>query len=185
MYDDAKKTLDPHYHTVALLVHDEPGVLARIANLFLKRNFNISTITVGSSTIPDVSRITISFQGDDKIYEQIVKQLNKLIDVIKVSDLPKETSIFRDLALIKIRTDDVEVQNKVMNYCNAYRARIVNITPEEVIVEMVGKPDKIDAFLQLVKNNLKEIARTGITAMSRSTINFEAVKKKKDKNAPE
>lgn len=179
MYDDAKKILNPHYHTVAMLVHDEPGVLARIANLFMKRNFNINTITVSTSTIPDVSRITISFMGDDKIYEQIVKQLNKLIDVIKVSDLAKESSIFRDLALVKIRTDSLEDQNKMMNYCQAYRAKIVNITPDEVIVEMVGKPEKINAFLQLVQHNVKEIARTGITAMSRSSANFEEMKKKK------
>ena len=167
MYDTKTHKLHPHNHTVALLVYDEPGVLSRIANMFMKRNFNINTITVGPSSKENISRITISFKGDDSVYEQMVKQLNKLIDVVKVSDLPPATSVIRELALIKIKVKDIHDQNRVMNYCQTYRANIIHITNNEIITEVVGKPEKIDAFLKLVKGQIKEVARTGITAMAR------------------
>ncbi len=174
MYDDRKTVLHPHHHTLSLLVYDEPGVLSRIANMFMKRNFNINTLTVGPSTREGVSRMTITFIGDNRIYEQMVKQLNKLIDVIKVSDLPKNNSIIRELALIKVKAKTTAVQNQVMNYCQAYRARVVNMSQDNIVVEVVGKPEKIDSFIQLVKNiGIAEISRTGITAMSRSYTDFE------------
>lgn len=179
MYTDKRTTLHPHFHTVAILVYDEPGVLARIANLFMKKNFNIDTITVGSSSKEGISRITICFFGDDNAYEQTVKQLYKLIDVIKVSDLPAFDSVLREVALIKIKSDSVNLQNQIMNYCHSYRARIVNINPNEVIVEVIGKPEKINSFIQLVKTiGIKEIARTGTTGMYRGNNNFEELKKK-------
>lgn len=168
MYADKVYPKHIHRHILSILVHDEPGVLTRISSLFFKRNFNINTLTVGPSATKGISRITISFFGDDRVYEQLVKQLNKLIDVLKVSDLLPHDSVIRDLCLIRIKTKDVRDQNQVMNYCHAYRARIVDISPEEVIVEMLGKPEKIDAFLEIVKPmGVKELARTGVTAMAR------------------
>ena len=141
--------------------------------MFMKRNFNIDNLTVGPSTMENVSRMTITFQGDDKMYEQMSKQLNKLIDVIKVSDLPEVSSVIRDLALIKVKAKSINEQNQIMNYCHAYRAKIVNISPDEMIVEIVGRPSKIDAFILLVKKlGIVEISRTGITAMARG-LNFE------------
>lgn len=170
MYDPREKKLHPHKHTLAILVHDEPGVLARIANMFMRRNFNIDNLTVGQSGVEGVSRMTITFRGDDKMYEQMTKQLNKLIDVIKVSDLPESSSVIRDLALIKVKAKNVNEQNQIMNYCHAFRARVVNISQDEMIIEIVGRPQKIDALVQLVKRlGIVEISRTGITAMARGT----------------
>ena len=178
MYDDRRKTLHPHHHTVAMLVYDEPGVLSRIANMFMKRNFNINTLTVGPSTKKGISRMTITFYGDDKIYEQMVKQLNKLIDVVKVSDLPVDNSIIRELALIKIKTKTIDMQNQIMSYCQAYRANVVNMTQDNIVVEVVGKTDKIDSFIQLVSGvGISEVSRTGVTAMSRGHIDFEKIEK--------
>jgi len=176
MFDDAIRKLKGRHHTLAILVYDEPGVLARVSSLFMKRNFNINTLTVGPSSQQGVSRITISFFGDEKIFEQLVKQLYKLIDVIKVSNLPDKISIIRELALIKIHTKNLQAQNQIKMYCHSYKARIVNIAKDDVVVELIGKPDKVDSFLELVKPmGIREISRTGITAMSRSNINFEKV----------
>lgn len=119
MYSDRIAELNPHPHTIALLVNDEPGVFSRVSNLFMKRNFNINTITVGSSVRQGISKITITFFGDDRVYEQLVKQLSKLIDVVKTIDLPEQESVIRDLALLKVRTKKVEDQNQLMNYCKA------------------------------------------------------------------
>ncbi|MAE42451.1 acetolactate synthase small subunit [Candidatus Woesearchaeota archaeon] len=168
MYGNKSQKIHGNYHTVSILVNDEPGVLSRIANMFMKRNFNIDTLTVGPSIKKGISRMTISFFGDDTIYEQLVKQLNKLIDVIKLNDLPINNSIITELALVKISAKNINEQNQVMMYCQAYRTRVINITHSDMIVEIVGRPDNIESFIQLTKNlGLREISRTGTTAMSR------------------
>ncbi|MFH1591619.1 MAG: acetolactate synthase small subunit [archaeon] len=179
MYSDRIVKTRPKDHTLAILVYDEPGVFMRISNLFLKRNFNITTLTVSPSATAGLSRFTITFRGDDNTYEQMVKQLNKLVDVIKTSDMESKSSIVRDLCLIKVKTKDLHAQNQVMNYCQSYHGKVVDITQEEVVVELVGKPDKIDAFLELVRPlGIKEIARTGVTALTRGNKSVEDQKSK-------
>jgi acetolactate synthase-1/3 small subunit len=176
MYTEEKAKQSVHHHSVAILANDVPGVLTRITGMFLKRNFSINTITAGHSTHPGISRIVITFSGDDKTYEQLVKQAAKFIDVIKVEDLPENKSVIRELALIKIKVKSLAEQNQVMLYCNTYRAHVVNMGHGDMIVELTGKPDKIEAFLDLVKKiGVIEIARSGVTAMHRNSDEFENI----------
>lgn len=168
MYGNKNVNSESHCHTLGILVNDEPGVLTRISGMFMKRNFNIKTITVGASNLKGISKITVSFYGNDEVYEQLVKQLNKLIDVIKTTDLSGSTSVVRELALIKISVKNVQEQNQIMNYCRIHKARVVNVTQEDMIIEIVGKSDKIDTFYKLASTfGIKDISRTGVTAISR------------------
>ncbi|WP_423792715.1 acetolactate synthase small subunit [Methanocaldococcus indicus] len=154
-------------HVISALVLNKPGVLQRIAGLFTRRGFNISSITVGITENPNLSRMTIVVNGDDKIVEQVIKQLNKLIDVIKVSELD-DKSVQRELCLIKIYAPNESTKSQVIQYTDVFRGRIVDLSPESLTVEITGSSDKIDAFVELVKPfGIKEMARTGITAMAR------------------
>ena len=126
MYDDNITHYRKHQHTITLIVSNEPGMLARVAGLFMRRNFNIEALTVAQSTKPEISRMTISFKGDDKVYEQLAKQLNKEVNIVKVSDLPPDISIIRELALIKIHTKGPEEQKQLMAYCQAHEAKVAH-----------------------------------------------------------
>lgn len=155
-------------HTIGILVNDEPGVMAKISGMFARRGFNIDTITVGKTQEPHVSKIIISVIGDDKNIEQFEKQLNKMIDVIKVSELPIETSVIRELCLVKISASDQKKHDEIIKYANVYKNKIVDITPKSITVEIVGEPQKINTFLELVKPfGIKDVSRTGITGMPR------------------
>ncbi|WP_456472437.1 acetolactate synthase small subunit [Methanocaldococcus sp.] len=155
-------------HVISALVLNKPGVLQRIAGLFTRRGFNIHSITVGETENPNMSRMTIVVNGDNKILEQVIKQLNKLIDVIKVSELKEKKSVERELCLIKVYTPTESSKSQVIQYANIFRGRIVDLSPESLIVEITGSEDKINAFIDLVKPlGIKEMARTGVTAMSR------------------
>ncbi|ENN96848.1 acetolactate synthase 3 regulatory subunit [Methanocaldococcus villosus KIN24-T80] len=155
-------------HVISALVLNKPGVLQRISGLFSRRGFNISSITVGTTENPNISRMTIVVNGDDKVLEQVVKQLNKLIDVIKVSELQEKKSVQRELCLIKIYAPTESAKSQVIQYTNIFRGNIVDISHESLIVEITGNEDKINAFIDLVKPlGIKEIARTGITALTR------------------
>lgn len=155
-------------YILAALVEHRPGVLYRVSNMFRKRNFNIESITVGVSEVKDLARMTITVKGDELTVEQVTKQLQKLIDVIKVSRLNPENSVVRELALIKVHTVDSKARGDIVNYVNIFRGRIVDVARASMIVEITGTPDKIDAFLELIKAyGVKEVARTGVVAMSR------------------
>ena len=149
------------------LVEDRPGVLQRISCLFRKRNFNIDTITVGKSEIDGISRMTITLKADERTLNQVIKQLEKLIDVIRVEELHTENIVERELALIKIKTSNIQERDEVIQYANIFRAKIVDVSKNSLIIEITGTPDKIDAFINLVKNKILELARTGIVAMKR------------------
>lgn len=178
MYSDKKTRVHPHYHIVCILVTNEPGVLTRVSSMFFKRGFNIDTLTVSPTTQPGISRITVSFYGDDDTYEQLTKQLNKLIDVIKVSELLETESVVRDLCLVKIKVKDVSMQNQLLNYCQVYSARVAELSPHEMIIEIVGSHTEVDAFIELARGfGIREISRTGVTAMAKMS-NFEARRKK-------
>lgn len=155
-------------YILAALVEHRPGVLYRVSNMFRKRNFNIESITVGVSEVKDLARMTITVKGGELTVEQVTKQLQKLIDVIKVSRLNPENSVVRELALIKVHTVDSKARGDIVNYVNIFRGRIVDVARASMIVEITGTPDKIDAFLELIKAyGVKEVARTGVVAMSR------------------
>jgi len=153
---------------IAALVENKPGVLHSIANMFRRRDFNIESITVGPTEQEDLSRMTITVNGDEKTLEQIIKQMNKLIDVVKVSSLEPENIVTRELALVKVNVPDTKTRSDIINCVEVFRGRVVDVSPETLTIEITGTPDKIDAFLNLMKTyGIMELARTGLTALSR------------------
>ncbi|MFN3534904.1 MAG: acetolactate synthase small subunit [Desulfatiglandales bacterium] len=154
-------------HVISLLVQNEPGVLARIAGLFSGRGFNIESLCVAETLDEGVSRITLVTKGDMNIIEQIKKQLNKLIDVIKVIDYVGVPFVEREMVLVKIRAKP-EHRAEILRMVDIFRARVVDVGLESYTVEVTGNEDKISAFLSLVKPiGVKEIARTGAVALAR------------------
>jgi acetolactate synthase I/III small subunit len=154
-------------HTVSAMVENKAGVLARIATLFAARGFNIDSLSVGETEDPNVSRMTIVVNGDERILEQVEKQLNKLIDVIKVSEYSKINHIERDLALIKVKADKTN-RSELLQIVDVFRAKIVDVSPESIIIEITGDEGKIRALLDMIRPfGIKEMARTGIIAMAR------------------
>jgi len=153
--------------TIAILVNDQPGVLQRVSGLFGRRGYNIESITVGSSEEPGLSRMVIVTTGDDHTLEQIQKQLYKLIDVIKVIDVSGNPMVGRELALIKISAEP-SMRPEVIGIVETFRAAIVDIGPSSLIVQVVGDSEKIDAMIELLKPyGIRELSRTGVTAMNR------------------
>jgi len=155
-------------HIIAAIVEHKPGVLYSVANMFRRRNFNIESIAVGPTEQSDLARMTITVKGDEKLIVQVIKQLNKLIDVVKVSRLDPVSIVSREMALVKISAPGDKARTDVINYANIFRARVVDVSTESLMVEITGGSDKIDAFIDLMKPfGVKEVARTGVTALSR------------------
>jgi acetolactate synthase-1/3 small subunit len=153
---------------ISVLVENKPGVLHGVSNLFRRRNFNIESITVGPSETSDIARMTITVNGDEKTLEQVVKQLAKLIDVLKVEELEPGHFVMRELALIKVNVDTPKERSDIINCVEVFRGRIIDVSMDSLTVEITGTPDKLDAFLNLMKTNgVIELARTGITALAR------------------
>lgn len=164
-------------HTVAVLVENKPGVLARVAGLFSRRGFNIESLAVGVTENADTSRMTIVVSGDDNVLEQVMKQLNKLIDVIRVTDIPQEDSVNRELALIKVGVDS-DTRAEVMQIVDIFRAKIVDVGVKSLIVEVTGDESKIGAIEQLLRQfGIKEMVRTGKVAMNRGAKVVQSEKK--------
>lgn len=160
--------LDGSWYIVTALVENKPGVLFRITNLFRARNFNIESITVGSTEQRDLSRMTITTNSDEKTLEQLVKQLRKLIDVVEVKVLDPNRTVYRELALIKMRAVDPTTRSEIINYSTIFRGNILDIGKETITVEITGTPDKIDAFKSLVEPyGIAQLARTGVSALPR------------------
>ena len=154
-------------HTLAVLVNDQPGVLQRVSGLFVRRGFNIESITVGQSEEVGLSRMVIVTLGDQHTLEQIEKQLYKLIDVIKVVDLGSKPMVARELALIKVKAEPSE-RPEIMGVVETFRASVVDIGTNSLLVQVVGDTQKIDAMIELLKPyGIKELSRTGVTAMIR------------------
>ena len=164
-------------HTLAILVENKPGVLTRVAGLFSRRGFNIESLAVGVTENQDISRMTIVVTGDDKVLEQVEKQLNKLIDVIRVSDIPSEDSVNRELALIKVGVDS-DTRPEVMQIVDIFRAKIVDVGIKSVIIEVTGDESKINAIEQLLRQyGIREMVRTGKIAMNRGAKVVQSEKK--------
>ena len=154
-------------HTISVLVENKPGVLARISGLFSTRGFNIQSLTVGETEDLSVSRMTIVVSGDDIILEQVSKQLNRLIDIIKVIDMTKEKFINRELAMVKVSINST-TRAEVMQVVDVFRGKVIDISPKTFTIEVTGTDDKIDALLELLKPfGIKEMVRTGAVALSR------------------
>ena len=156
------------WHIVAALVENKPGVLFRVTNLFRARNFNIESITVGLTEQKDLSRMTMTTKSDEKTLDQLVKQLRKLIDVVEVKVLDLDKSVYRELALVKMKAVDPTTRSEIMSYSNIFRGNIIDIGKETITVEITGTPDKIDAFMNLVEQyGITQLARTGVSALPR------------------
>ncbi len=154
-------------HTLAVLVENKPGVLARVAGLFSRRGYNIESLAVGITDNENLSRMTIVVEGDEHVLEQVTKQLNKLIEVIKVSDLRPEESVERELALIKVNVEP-DKRAEIMMITDIFRARIVDVSTRTMIIEVTGDEDKINALTALLRQyGIKEMVRTGKIAMIR------------------
>lgn len=155
-------------HIVAAIVEHKPGVLYSVSNMFRRRGFNIDSITVGPSEQADLARMTITVKGEDRTIEQVIKQLNKLIEVVKVSQLDPLNIVTREMALIKVHVSKTEARSDIINYADVFRGRVIDVSTDTLMIEITGTSDKIDAFIELMKTfGIKEIARSGITALSR------------------
>ena len=156
-------------HTLVALVEDKPGVLNRIASLFRRRSFNIKSLAVGGSEHPGLSRMTTVVVGDSAQVEQVRKQLEKLINVVKVSDITEEEMVARELALIKVKTT-ASTRSEIMQIVGIFRANIVDVAPDSLTVEVTGDEDKLNSLLGLLRDfGVKEIARTGKIALTRGS----------------
>ncbi len=156
-------------HIISVLVENEFGVLARIAGLFSGRGFNIESLCVAPTTDPTVSRITLVTSGDDRVLEQINKHLNKLVNVIKVSDFSTVDHVERELVLVKV-TADAKTRGEVLSVVNIFRGKVVDVSSESYVVEVTGTEDKIGAFINLLRPfGIREVVRTGVVAMFRGS----------------
>ena len=152
---------------LSVLVDNTSGVLNRVAGLFSRRGYNIDSLTVGETTDPTVSRMTVTVTGDDDVLEQIEKQLSKLIDVKEVVELPAEASVCRELVLVKVECDTTRRQ-EIIAISDIFRANIVDVSTKSVIIELTGAQSKLNAFIELLNGfKITELARTGITGLQR------------------
>ncbi|MCL2389622.1 MAG: acetolactate synthase small subunit [Elusimicrobia bacterium] len=155
-------------HAISVLVENKFGVLARISTLFAARGFNIDSLSVGETDNPAVSRMTIVVRGDDSVLEQVEKQLNKLIDVIKVTDFKGVNYLERELVLIKVASSK-NTRAEIIRLAGTFRGKVVDISDNSLIIEITGTEDKIEAFVKVMSDyGIKEICRTGVVAMARS-----------------
>lgn len=155
-------------HTISVHVENKFGVLARISGMFSGRGFNIDTLNVGPTHDPKYSRITVTVKGDEQQLDQCIKQLNKIVDVIEVSDLEQGSFAARELVLAKVDAEGAK-RGEIVQICDIFRAKIVDVSHHSIIVEMTGRPNKIEAFLEMIRPfGIKQMARTGVAALPRN-----------------
>ena len=163
-------------HTLSVLVEDKPGVLARVASLFSRRGYNIQSLAVGATEQKDMSRMTIVVSVDESPLEQITKQLNKLINVIKIVEQDGDNSVSRELALIKVRAD-ATTRSQVIEAVNLFRAKVVDVSTESLTIEATGTPAKLEAFLRVLEPyGIRELAQSGVVSLSRGPRGIGTVK---------
>ena len=154
-------------HTLSVLVEDQPGVLARISALFSRRGFNIESLAVGQTEIAGVSRMTIVVAVDDLPLEQVTKQLNKLVNVLKIVELEPDAAVARELVLVKVKADQ-DIRSQVLDIAGVFRAKVVDVAHETVTMEVTGSRDKTEALLKLLEPfGIKELSQSGIVAIGR------------------
>jgi len=156
-------------HTLSVLVENKPGVLARIAGLFSRRGFNIESLAVGTTEVPDVSRMTIVVSVEDFPLEQVTKQLNKLVEVLKIVELEPTGSVQRQLILVKVRAD-LDIRSHVLETVQLFRAKVVDVAPDAVTIEATGSSDKLEALLRVLEPfGIKELVQSGVVGVGRGT----------------
>ena len=154
-------------HTLSVLVENQPGVLARIAGLFSRRGFNIDSLAVGPTEHPDVSRMTIVVNVEELPLEQVTKQLNKLVEVIKIVELDPVVSVQRELLLVKVGADQAS-RSHILETVQLFRAKVVDVSPDAVTIEATGNADKLEAFLRVLEPyGIRELVQSGMVAMGR------------------
>jgi len=154
-------------HTLSVLVENKPGVLARIAALFSRRGFNIDSLAVGPTEHPEISRMTILINVEGIALEQVTKQLNKLVNVLKIVELDPESSVQRELLLVKVRAD-LDTRSHVLETVQLFRAKVVDVAPDAVTVEATGSADKLEALLRVLEPfGIKELVQSGVVAINR------------------
>ncbi|MFD9128330.1 acetolactate synthase small subunit [Kitasatospora sp. NPDC059571] len=154
-------------HTLSVLVENKPGVLARIASLFSRRGFNIDSLAVGPTEHPDISRMTIVVNVEDLPLEQVTKQLNKLVNVIKIVELDQAQAVQRELVLVKVRAD-AESRSQIVEIVQLFRAKTVDVSPDAVTIEATGSSDKLEAMLRMLEPyGIKELVQSGLVAIGR------------------
>ena len=169
-------------HILSVSVSNKPGVLAKVAGLFSRRNFNIDSLNVGETADPEVSRMTIVVSGDEKTLEQVKKQLHKLVDVIKIRELIQGSIVDRDLALIRINCSRGQRQ-EIIQVADTFRAKVVDVAYDSLMIEATGNEEKIEALIEILKDyNIVEIVRSGIVALSRGQELAKRKKMRSDKN---
>ena len=165
--------------TITALVEDRPGVLARVSGMFRRRGFNIASLAVGRSEVPNMSRMTFVVEGDDRTVEQVTKHLHKLIDVVKVADISEQHIVERELALIRVRTNP-QSRSEIMQIVSIFRAGIVDVAVDFTIVEVTGNESKVNSLQKLLEPfGVVEVMRTGTIAMNRGIQNVEKGRSKK------
>lgn len=163
-------------HTLSVLVEDKPGVLARVASLFSRRGYNIQSLAVGATEQKDMSRMTIVVSVDEAPLEQITKQLNKLINVIKIVEQDDDNAVSRELALVKVRAD-ATTRGQVIEAVNLFRAKVVDVSTESLTIEATGTPAKLEAFLRVLEPyGIRELAQSGVVSLSRGPRGIGTVK---------
>ncbi|NEM89754.1 acetolactate synthase small subunit [Galbitalea soli] len=156
-------------HVLSLLVEDKPGLLTRVAGLFARRGFNIESLAVGTTEIEGLSRITVVVDVEDLPLEQVTKQLNKLINVIKIVELDPAQSVTREHMLIKVRTD-ASTRSQILEAVDLFRAHVVDVSPDALVIEVTGDSGKVQALLRVLEPyGIKEIARSGLLAIGRGS----------------
>ena len=156
-------------HTLSVLVEDQPGVLARISALFSRRGFNIDSLAVGPTEVPGISRMTIVVNVEELPLEQVTKQLNKLVNVLKIVELDPDSAVQRELLLVKVRAD-MENRSHVLETVQLFRAKVVDVATDTVTVEATGSRDKLEALLRVLEPyGIKELVQSGMVAMGRGS----------------
>lgn len=164
-------------HILSVTVLNKPGVLARITGLFSRRNFNIDSLNVGETDNPSYSKMTIVVRGDDRTLEQVKKQLHKLINVVKITDLEQSEMVDRDLALIRVSCTRKQ-RTEINQIAETFRAKIVDLSNDSIIIEATGTDNKIEALVEILRDfGIKDIVRTGIVALSRGQLTEKGNKK--------
>lgn len=159
------------WNIISALVENKPGVLFRVSNMFRARSFNIESLSVGPTEQSDLSRITVTIDSDEQVTEQMVKQLRKLIDIVDVTRLATDDTVYRELALLKLKAVDPNTRMEIINLATVFRGTVVDVSKSSIMVEITGTPDKIDAFKSLVEHyGVIQLARTGVSALPRGTV---------------
>ncbi len=157
------------HHVLSLLVEDKPGLLTRVAGLFARRGYNIHSLAVGTTEVEGLSRITLVVDVADSPLEQVTKQLNKLINVLKIVELEPDQSVQREHMLVKVRIDQ-NTRSQILEAVNLFRARVVDVAPDSLVIEVTGDTQKIEALLKVLEPfGIKEIAQSGLLAMGRGS----------------